>query len=64
MAPKARMSEKFGTYKLGELKERLNADIIAESRKTTKDIAKGANALKSQKALDKEAKKLKSNVSE
>jgi hypothetical protein len=64
MAPKARMSEKFGTYKLGELKERLNADIIAESRKTTSDIAKGANALKAQKALDKEAKKFKSNVND
>ena len=59
MAPKARMSEKFGAYKLGELKERLNADIIAESRKATSDIAKGANALKAQKALDKEAKNLK-----
>ena len=62
MAPKARMAERFGTYKLDELKERLNADIIAGSRKTTKDIAKGANALKAQKELDKEAKKLKRNV--
>ena len=64
MAPKARMAERFGTYKLGELKERLNADIIAESRKTTKDIAKGANALKAQKALKKKSDALASNVND
>ena len=62
MAPKARMSERFGTYKLDELKQRLNADIIAESRKTTSDIAKGANALKAQKALKKKSNKLASEV--
>ena len=41
MAPKARMA----TYKLDELKERLNADIIAGSRKTTKDIEATLKAL-------------------
>ena len=53
MAPKARMSEKFGTYKLNELEARLDAELKSESAVITKAIADGGDAKKLNKELDK-----------
>ncbi len=55
MAPKARMSEKFGTYKLGELETKLLEKVKLESDKITKAIEGGGDS----KTLDKQLQKLK-----
>jgi hypothetical protein len=55
MAPKARMSEKFGTYKLGELETRMLDKVKVESEKITDAIAKGGDT----KKLDKQLQAIK-----
>lgn len=62
MAPKARMSEKFGTYKLNELESRLIEKAKTEAAKTTKAIEQGADPVKAQKELKKLTDKIESEV--
>ncbi len=62
MSPKARMSEKFGTYKLDELEARLLDKTKVESEKATKAIKEGADPVKAQKELRKAENKMAADV--
>jgi hypothetical protein len=53
MIPKSRMAEKFGTYKLGELEERLTAKLKVSSAKITAEIKAGADPKKANAKLKK-----------